>query len=314
MTKLRMRLTPLFLAMIVAQGLWGQIISLSKEQMIKYTAQNPFERFPDGRPKVPDGLLEKLKDMSAEEVLGLNARGFRNQWEAGWQVLHPNKMLVGRAVTLQMMPTRPDISGVDQADRRARNQTVLNHQTALDMLQKGDVLVVDACGAQFGGVIGDNLAYYIMKKTGTGFVIDGAIRDIRGIAPFDMAGYYRAAVPPAIHDLMVTGINVPIHVGGATVMPGDVVFGDPEGVYFIPPSQLQDLVDEADVTHIHDDWTKKKFDEGKYVSTDIYSRPRDPALVKEYEAYLKEKLGAQKYDEYLKRRQAGRGPAAPPQR
>jgi hypothetical protein len=97
-------------------------------------------------------------------------------------------------------------------------------------------------------------------------------------------------------------------------MPGDVVFGDPEGVYFIPPSQVQDLVDEADVTHIHDDWTKKKFDEGKYVSTDIYSRPRDAALVAEYEAYLKEKLGAQKYDEYLKRRQVGRGPAAPPQR
>jgi len=112
-------------------------------------------------------LLEKLKDMSAEEVLGLNARGYRNQWEAGWQVLHPNKMLVGRAVTLQMMPARPDISGVDQADRRARNQTVLNHQTAFDMLQKGDVLVVDTCGTQFGGVIGDNLAYYIMKKTGT---------------------------------------------------------------------------------------------------------------------------------------------------
>ena len=314
MTRIRMRLTPLFLAMIVAPCISGQIISLSKEQMIKYTAQNPFERFPDGRPKVPDGLLEKLKDMSAEDVLGLNARGYRNQWEAGWQVLHPNKILVGRAVTLQMMPMRPDISGIDQADRRAKNQTALNHQTAIDMLQKGDVLVMDACGAQFGGVIGDNLAYYIMKKTGTGFVIDGAIRDIRGIAPFDMAGYYRSAGPSAIHDLMVTGINVPVHVGGATVMPGDVVFGDPEGVYFIPPSQLQDLVDEADITHLHDDWTKKKFDEGKYVSTDIYSRPRDAALVKEYEAYLKEKLGAQKYDEYLKRRQAGRGPAAQPQR
>jgi 4-hydroxy-4-methyl-2-oxoglutarate aldolase len=300
----------------------AQVFSLSKDQLIKYTTQNPFDRFPDGRPKVPDALLEKLKDMSSEEVLGLNARGFRNQWEAGWQVLHPEKTLIGRAVTLQMMPTRPDIQSVDQADRRAKNQIILNHQTAIDMLQKGDVLVVDACGAQFGGVIGDNLAYYIMKKTGTGFVIDGAIRDIRGIGPMDMAGYYRAAVPPAIHDLMVTGINVPIRIGNATVMPGDVVFGDPEGVYFIPPSQLQSLVDEAEVTHIHDDWTKKKFDEGKYVSTDIYSRPRDPELLKEYEAYLKEKLGAQKYEEYLKRRQAapgpggrgGRGGQQPPQR
>src|SRR5579872_950534 len=249
----------------------AQVFSLSKDQLIKYTTQNPFDRFPDGRPKVPDALLEKLKDMSAEEVLGLSARGYRNQWEAGWQVLHPNKTMVGRAVTLQMMPARPDIQGVDQAERRAKGQLILNHQTAIDMLQKGDVLVVDAAGAQFGGVIGDNLAYFIMTKTGTGFVIDGAIRDIRGIAPYDMPGYYRAAVPPAIHDLMVTGINVPIRIGSATVMPGDVVFGDPEGVYFIPPSQIQGLVDEAEVTHIHDDWTKKKFEEGKYVSTDIYS-------------------------------------------
>lgn len=306
------QIMPLLLVSVAAApAIWGQVFSLSKDQMMKYTAQNPFDRFSDGRPKAPDALLEKLKEMSSEEVLGLNVRGFRNQWEAGWQVLHPEKTLIGRAVTLQMMPTRPDIAGVDQADRRAKNQIPLNHQTAIDMLQKGDVLVVDAGGAQFGGVIGDNLAYFIMKKTGTGFVIDGAIRDIRGIAPMDMAGYYRAAVPPAIHDLMVTGINVPIRIGNATVMPGDVVFGDPEGVYFIPPSQLQSLVDEADVTHIHDDWTKKKFDEGKYVSTDIYSRPRDPELLKEYEAYLKDKLGAQKYEEYLKRRQAAPGPGGP---
>ena len=304
-----MKLTCLFLSAMLLPCVRGQVFSLSKEQMIKYTAQNPFDRFPDGRPKVPDALLEKLKDMSAEEAIGLTQRGFRNQWEAGWQVLHPNKMLVGRALTLQLMPLRPDVEEVDQADRRTKNHIRLNHQTAIDMLQKGDVLVVDAAGAQFGGVIGDNLAYYIMTKTGTGFVIDGAIRDIRGIAPMDMAGYYRAAVPPAIHDLMVTGINIPVRIGNATVMPGDVVFGDPEGVYFIPPSQVQSLVDEADVTHIHDEWTKKKFDEGKYISTDIYGRPHDPALVQEYENYLKEKLGAQRYEEYLKRRPAGRGPA-----
>ena len=308
------RMLPLlFLCLIVPLRTAGQVFSLGKEQMLRYTAQNPFERFADGRPKVPDALLEKMREMSAEEVLGLTQRGYRNQWESGWQVLHPAKTMVGRAVTLQLMPMRPDVSDVDQADRKAKNQLRLTHQTAIDMLQKGDVLVVDACGAQFGGVIGDNLAYYIMKKTGAGFVIDGAIRDIRGIAPFDMAGYYRAAVPPAIHDLMVTGINVPIRIGNATVMPGDVVFGDPEGVYFIPPSQVQDLVDEADITHIHDEWTRKKFDEGKYISTDIYGRPHDPALIQEYEAYLKEKLGAQRYEEYMKRRGAQR-PAQQPSR
>ncbi len=300
------------LALVVASSIWGQVFQPTKEQMLQYTAQNPFDRLPDGRPKVPDDLLVRMKEMSAEEVLGLAQRGFRNQWEAGWQVLHPQKRLIGRALTLQMMPTRPDVADTDAAARRAKNLPRMNHQTAIDMLQKGDVLVVDAAGAQFGGVIGDNLAYYIMKTTGAGFVIDGAVRDIVGLTPFtDLVGYYRAAVPPAIHDLMVTGINVPVRIGNATVMPGYVVFGDPEGVYFIPPSQLQSLIDEADVTRIHDEWTKKKFDEGKYVSSDIYSTPRDPALVKEYQDYLKGKLGAARYEEYMKRRSAQPPPAFP---
>ena len=107
MTKQLMPL--LLLSLAAAPHIRGQVFSLSHDQMIKYTAQNPFERFPDGRPKVPDELLAKLKEMSAEEVLGLSARGFRNQWEAGWQVLHPEKTLVGRALTLQMMPARPDV-------------------------------------------------------------------------------------------------------------------------------------------------------------------------------------------------------------
>lgn len=309
------------MALVASPCIRGQVFTLNKDQMLQYTAQNPFDRFPDGRPKVPDALLEKLKEMSSEEVLGLTQRGYRNQWEAGWQVLHPNKRLIGRALTLQLMPTRPDVAEVDAAARRAKNQVRLGHQTAIDMLQKGDVFVADACGAQFGGVIGDNLAYYIMKATGAGFVIDGAVRDIVGLTPLtDLVGYYRAAVPPAIHDLMVTGINVPIRIGNATVMPGDVVFGDPEGVYFIPPSQVKDLVDEADVTHIHDEWTKMKFDEGKYISTDIYGSPHDPALIKEYQDYLKSKLGAGRYDEYMKRRAAqaaqgpGRGAVAPPRK
>jgi 4-hydroxy-4-methyl-2-oxoglutarate aldolase len=87
------------LALVVAPCISGQVFQFTREQMLQYTAQNPFERFPDGRPKVPDDLLAKLKEMSAEEVLGLAQRGFRNQSEAGWQILHPQKRLIGRALT-----------------------------------------------------------------------------------------------------------------------------------------------------------------------------------------------------------------------
>jgi len=77
---------------------------------------------------------------------------------------------------------------------------------------------------------------------------------------------------------------------------------------------VQGIVDEAQVTHAHDDWTKKKFDEGKYKSTEVYNRPRDPALIKEYEDYLKQKLGPQAYEEYMKRQASQEPPQAPARR
>ena len=307
------------MGLVISLPSWGQINNLTREEMIKYTAANPYDRFPDGRPKVPDALLEQFKDMSSEELMsagraggpggggaaggpgrgaagggggGGGAGAGSNQYTDGWQVLHPGKKLIGRAVTLQLMPARAEVASVDSDEwRKKGNTAVLNHQSALDVLQPGDVIVIDAGGSLVaGGIIGDNLAYYIWKKTGTGFVIDGAIRDLEGITAFDMPGYYRWATPPAISGLMVTGINVPVRIGNATVMPGDVVFGDREGVTFIPPQAAQRLVDEAKTTHIHDEWTRKKFDEGKYKSTDIYSRPREPSLVKEYDEYLKRRL------------------------
>src|SRR5688572_8559648 len=155
----------------------SQINTLTRDQLMKYTAQNPYGRFPDGRPKVPDEVLEKMKALSAEEILGIVRRGYPNQYADGFKILTPGKTMVGRAMTLQLMPSRPDVGDVDQKEWTAKNQIRLSHQTALDMLQKGDVFVADAFGnIGAGGIVGDNLAYYIWKTTGVGFVIDGAIR------------------------------------------------------------------------------------------------------------------------------------------
>lgn len=302
-------------ALVSSCASFGQINNLNRDQLVRYTAQNPYERFEDGRPKVPDTVLNQLRDMSSEEFIGVGARG-SNHYVDGFQLLSPGKRLIGRAFTVQLMPVRAEVADVQQEDWKAKgNKLPLSHQTAIDMLQPGDVFVVDVGGnVDAGGIVGDNLAYYIWKKTGAGFVIDGAIRDLEGVAPFGMAGYFRAAVPPAIRGLMVTGINVPVRIGKATVMPGDVVFGDREGVTFIPPHQVQGFIDTARITHIHDEWTKRKFDEGKYKSTDIYGRPHDPALIQEYEEYLKKQLGAEAYEQYKKRQAQPRPEAAKPQR
>jgi regulator of RNase E activity RraA len=269
----------------------AQVFKLTREQMIQYTARNPFDRFPDGRPKVPDAILERVKGLSAEEVFGIEHEGYPSQFEGKWNVVRPEKKLVGRAVTLLLMPLRPEVAEVDSTGlpSTAPRERQITHQSALDLLQAGDVIVVDA-HAISGAVIGDNLAAYIHGK-GAGFVIDGEIRDLDGIREIDMTGYYREAVPPYLTNCMVAGINVPVTIGKVTVMPGDVVLGDTEGVYFIPPQLVKGVVDRADEIHIHDEWTKKKFAEGKYKSTDIYGSPTDPALKKEYEEYLKKHLG-----------------------
>jgi 4-hydroxy-4-methyl-2-oxoglutarate aldolase len=272
----------------------AQLFTLSKDEMIALTAQNPFDRFPDGRPKIPDSILKRAKDLSAEEVWTvLPGKNYKNQYADGFEILHPGKTMVGRAFTVQFMPARPDLDSYNNA-KAAKNglPARMNNQVAIDMLQPGDVIVVDLFGKVDGGtIVGDNLFYYIMKTTkGAGIVVDGAIRDLQGDAEMDMQAYFRKAHPSAIADVVLTGINVPIRIGNVTVMPGDMVVGDREGIYFVPPALAQQVVDGADTLHIHDEWSRMKFDEGKYKSSEIYGSPRDPALRKEYDDYLKKRL------------------------
>lgn len=271
----------------------AQLFVFPKQDLADYTAKSPFDRLPDGRPKVPDALIERARDLSSEEVWEtLQEKGFNNQYADGFQVLHPGKTMVGRAFTVQFMPLRADVEGVAEAKAKERGLPHLTNQTAIDMLQPGDVLVVDLFGKKVDGtIVGDNLFYYVMKATrGGGLIVDGSIRDLDGLAEIDMPGYFRAADPTPIGNVMLTGINVPVRIGGVTVMPGDLVVGDREGVYFVPPQFVKEMLDRADEIHVHDEWTKKKFDEGKYKSSEIYGSPKDPKLQEEYREYLKKRL------------------------
>ena len=275
----------------------AQLWSWSKDQMVEYTKSWTGERFPDGRPKVSDSELQRARDLSMEDITvpGNGPRGGGggySQYTDGWMVLRPGTRMVGRAFTVQFMPARADLDAVATAKAKEKGVQSLNNQFAIDQLQPGDVLVVDLFGKKEGGtIIGDNLYYYIMKATRNGgVVIDGSIRDLEGIADMPMPAYVRSVHPSAIGGVTVSAVNVPIRIGNVTVMPGDVVVGDREGVSFIPPQALAKILDDADRTHIHDEWTRKKFDEGKYKSSDIYYSPKDPALKAEFEAYLKKRL------------------------
>ena len=276
----------------------AQLWTWTKDQMVEYTKAWTGDRFPDGRPKVPDALIERAKGLSQEEITipggrgGGGGVGGYSQYVGDWEVLHPGKHMAGRAFTVQFMPARSDLDAVVNAKAQAAGGRSLNNQVAFDMLQPGDVLVVDLFGKKEGGtIVGDNLFYYIMKATKSGgLVVDGSIRDLDGISPMGMPCYFRAVHPSPIGGVTLAAVNVPIRIGNVTVMPGDLVIGDREGISFIPAQNAEAILDRADETHIHDEWTRKKFDEDKYKSSEIYGSPRDPALLQEYKEYLKKRL------------------------
>jgi 4-hydroxy-4-methyl-2-oxoglutarate aldolase len=280
-------------ALLLPSASRAQLNSFSKQELTDYTARNPFDRSPDGRPRVPDPLIERARELSSEEIWSvLQEKGYNNQYADGFHILHPGKPMVGRAFTVQFMPLRTDVDDVASQKAKAHGLSRLTNQTAIDLLQPGDVLVVDLFGKKVNGtIVGDNLFFYVNEATrGGGMVVDGSVRDLNGISEIDMPAYFRAVDPTPIGNVMLTGINVPVRIGGVTVMPGDLVVGDREGVYFIPPQYVQEVLDKADEVHVHDEWTKKKFAERKYKSSEIYGSPTDPSLKREYEEYLKRRL------------------------
>ncbi|MEQ8808805.1 MAG: RraA family protein, partial [Imperialibacter sp.] len=154
---------------------------ISKADLIFLTPEWKGERFEDGRPKVPDALLKRMKLVTLEEAWAvLRNENYKYQYADGWMTINPDSVLVGRALTATFMPGRPDIhrvldkKGHDQ-DGRIKSQ----NSWPVDMLVKGDVYVVDQFGAHVDGpTIGDNLGNSIFTKSGNGIVNDGAIRDI----------------------------------------------------------------------------------------------------------------------------------------
>jgi len=286
-----MRVLTLFL--LLAPLAFAQLWKMTSEELTRLTAKSTFERFPDGRPKVPDALLDKLRTMDiAIEDMMVQARnaGYTNQYEGGnWKVLNPSKKLIGRAVTVQFMPARPDLT--EFLDLRGR----LRNQSALDLLQPNDVVVVDLFGKRENGTfVGDKLAYYVWKTTGTGMVVDGAMFYLSNIEKTGMPAFYRQTYPTSLSGVSLTGINIPIQLGDVTVLPGDIVFGDRDAVFFIPPHLVESIVTSFETTEARYEWIKKKFDERKYKSSEIYGRPRDPALVKEMEDYVRSRQQSKK--------------------
>jgi regulator of RNase E activity RraA len=250
----------------------AQLGLFGTEQRIAFTRDWQGERFEDGRPKVSDEVLARLKDVTAEEAWGvLRGQGFHNQFEGGWTVINPGPRLVGRVVTAVFMPLRPDVDGVIRERGKAEGRVGAQNSWVIDILQPGDVLVVDLFGKiKDGTMIGDNLGTSIFTKSRNGLIVHGAVRDVSGLQEIDgFQVFTRGVDPSALANVMLTGINTPIRIGGATVMPGDVAVSDPEGITFIPPQLAARVADDTEMTHLVDEWGHAMLRAGTYTPGQI---------------------------------------------
>lgn len=269
----------------------AQLNLFSKEQRIEFTPDWHGDRFPDGRPNVPDAVLARLKDVTADEAWDvLQDSHYRNQFEGGWKVINPGQRLVGRVVTAVFMPLRPDVDSVIRANGKKENRVGDENSWIIDILKPGDVLVVDLFGQiRYGTIIGDNLATAIHSKSHNGLIVNGAVRDVTGIQEIPgFQVYTRGVDPSALEHVMLTGINVPIRIGEVTVMPGDIAIGDPEGVTFVPPQLAEKLADETEMDHLVDEWGHMMLREGKYTPGQIDAK-WTPKMIEEFNAWLEKK-------------------------
>ena len=280
-----------YLVLLLVVPAHAQLDFFSKAQRVEFTRQWHGDRFPDGRPNVPDSVLARLKDATAEQAWDvLQDAGYRNQFEGGWKVINPRERLVGRVVTAVFMPQRPDVDSIIRANGKNENRIGDENSWIIDILKPGDVLVVDLFGKiRYGTIVGDNLSTAIYAKSHNGLIVNGAVRDVTGIQEIPgFQVYTRGADPSALENVMLTGINVPVRIGDVTVMPGDIAIGDPEGVTFVPPQLAEKLADDAEMDHMVDEWGHAMLREGKYTPGQIDDK-WTKEIVEQFNAWLERK-------------------------
>lgn len=273
----------------------AQVGVFNKDNLIEYSPEWKGERTKDGRPKVSDELLQRMKPVSIEEAWGvLRKHGYNQQFEGNWVLAGPKEpVLVGRAVTAFFYPVRPDVNGVIKKMGEKEGRVGGQNSWIIDTCVKGDVIVVDLMGKVVDGTfMGDNLANSIWAKTGgNGLVINGGARDIQGVEEIpNFPVFNRGWDPSAIADVMLMGINTPVRIGRAAVMPGDVVLGKKEGVIFIPAHLAQEVVETSEIVRLRDDFGHQRLREGKYTPGEI-DRKWSEDIEKDFGLWLKAKGG-----------------------
>jgi regulator of RNase E activity RraA len=251
-----------------------------RQDIVQLTPEWKGERFDDGRPRVPDDLIARMEKVTTEEVWAvLWNKGYKYQFAGDWKVMHPGRILVGRAVTAVFVPRRPDLHTclMDHGHRQEGRLGEMN-SWVIETLVADDVVVVDMFDKVYEGTFsGGNLGTAIARRTRRGQVIYGGIRDVQQVLGIDnLQTYYRGNDPTPIRDVTLVGLNVPCRIGGATCMPGDVVLGTPAGILFIPPQLAEECAAHSERTRLREVFGLQRLREGKYTSAQMDTKWTPP--------------------------------------
>jgi 4-hydroxy-4-methyl-2-oxoglutarate aldolase len=270
----------------------AQIFNLSNEDIIKYTPEWKGERFPDGRPKVPDDVLERMEKVSIEEAWSvLKGDGYPNQFVSGWEEINPGITIVGRAVTAMYIPIRKEVDKIITDEGHKKGRIGGQVSWTIDTLVKDDIYVADVvCEVNGAPIIGSNLGTSIFAKTGKGVVFDGYVRDLEGLESIKgFNGFVRGFHPSWAWGPMLIGINTPVAIGEVTVMPGDVVLAKRTGVIFIPPQLAEAVLKTSETLRLRDAFGFARLREGKYTPGQIDGGWTDE-IEKDYSQWLKDNI------------------------
>ncbi len=258
----------------------SQGVAASPDYIKELTPSWKGERFVDGRPKVSDALLKRMKKIQIEEAWGfLRSRGYHNQFEGQWEIIHRDSAMTGRVVTAQYMPLRPDYKDVVKIKGAKENRDTIGGSNSwpIEILVPGDVYVADGYGRIIDGtLIGSNLGNAIYTNSKNGVIFDGGVRDVAGLLQIKgFNGWYRGEDPSYLQEEMLTNINTPVRIGRVTVLPGDVVLANRHGTIFIPSHLASELVLSAEVVGLRDVFGFQRLREKKYTPGQIDTKWTD---------------------------------------
>lgn len=233
--------------------------------------------------RATDEQLAKLRDLPLEAIWsGVRQQGHLNCCVTGLKTTRPGERLVGRARTIRCLPDRPDLRKASQDLNKAGNWPNASNVRAAEDSKPGDVLIVDLGGLVAEGIFwGDISALGAQVNGAVGAVLWGGTRDKEELEA--MKGFPVLAVgfDPGVNTSIGTDWNVPVRVGNATVLPGDVVVADSEAVIFFPASIADEVIRRATAIKDQEEHERKLVREKKYKFRDVY--PLNPQLREEYE-------------------------------